>query len=64
MTAQRSMENDKKRIRAMITSLTTPHNSGNTFNVSTTKFFPHPHSSPIPPGTSHLLYYGPGSIAE
>jgi len=56
VAAQRAMEEEKKRIRAMINSFTPPHNSGNTFHNSS-----NPSHSP---SYSNLMHYGPGSIAE
>ena len=40
VAAQRSMEEETKQIRAMITSVAPSHNAGNTFNVSSTNISP------------------------
>jgi len=60
VSAQRAMEEEKKRIKAMINSFTPPHNSGNTFHNSSLN----PSSSPNPSTYSNLIHYGPDSIAE
>ena len=60
VSAQRAIEEEKKRIKAMINSFTPPHNSGNTFHNSSLN----PSSSPNPSTYNNLIQYGLSSIAE
>ena len=76
VSAQRSMEEENKRIKAMVTSFAPHRKSTHNFYLSSKYFLPQPLSPPYFPHSpnmqttksssedTHLLHYGPGSIAE